>query len=414
MGYGSEGGSQSSVTRSGIGTRNIVIGNDTDGTQAAAVYTATRTETAEADSGRLNNAFDKNEVQREIDLQRNVSQDFSRNVQEVKSELNRHIADLNARKEAGLIGNEEYEKQLAKYDTLKFLADTVSMGLATPSDSLGGSLLAAATPAVSREIGDYFKKLDPETGKDRQGTPAHLAAHMVWNAAVAYATGNNTATAALSAGSAEAAAPVISNWLFNQKDPSKLDEEQKAALGNITGLLGSSFGVATGDYRNAVSDGLIGQTVTEHNHAARVGQAVGGAGIAALGCLFDKNCGSVLDKVAETLAEQSRQAQAEREAIFAAIQNEQKGDKKAETKPQQQGSQAATGAPMPPDDEDEKNIRTTHNSIKESPNYPKGFRDVQNGTRKVNINNQEVLNQLRKIEKGEWKKIYRDGLRSPG
>ncbi|PJO76996.1 hypothetical protein GJV52_12655 [Neisseria brasiliensis] len=122
-------------------------------------------------------------------------------------------------------------------------------------------------------------------------------------------------------------------------------------MANITGLLGSGFGAATGDYRNAVSDGLIGQAVTEHNNTAQVGKVVGGAGIAALGCLFDKNCGSVLDKVAETLAEQRKQAQAEQEAIFAAIQNAQKGDKKAQPKPQQQVSQAATGAPMPPDDE---------------------------------------------------------------
>ncbi|RPD82971.1 hypothetical protein EGK75_13950, partial [Neisseria weixii] len=99
---------------------------------------------------------------------------------------------------------------------------------------------------------------------------------------------------------------------------------------------------------------------------------------------------------------------------FAPIQNAQKGDKKAQPKQLQQGSGAAAGAPMPPDDEDEKNTRITHNSVKESPNYPKGFRDVQNGTRKVNINNQEVLNQLRKIEKGEWKKVYRDGFDSNG
>ncbi|MBF0804060.1 hemagglutinin repeat-containing protein [Neisseria sp. 19428wB4_WF04] len=359
IGYGSDGGNQSSVTKSGIGTRNTVITNDTTGEQAASVYTATRSETAEANSGRLNNAFDKDTVQREMDLQREVSQQFGRNVQEVKSELNRHIADLSARKEAGLIGNDEYEKQLAKYDTLKFLTDTVSMGLSTPSDNLGGSLLAAATPAVSREIGGYFKKPDPETGKDKQGTPAHLAAHMVWNAAVAHAAGNNTATAALSAGGSEAAAPIISHWLFNQKDPSKLDEAQKAALGNITGLLGSGIGAVSGDYRNVVSDGLIGQAATEHNNAARAAQGVAIPAIAALYCALDKNCESVTEAFTGKMAEQRRQAQEEREAIFAAIQNEQKGEKKAQPKLQQQVSQAATGAPMPPDDEDEKNLSTS-------------------------------------------------------
>ncbi|RPD83167.1 hypothetical protein EGK75_13295, partial [Neisseria weixii] len=41
---GDDGDSQSSVTKSGIGTRNIVIANDTTGTQAKAVYTDTRSE----------------------------------------------------------------------------------------------------------------------------------------------------------------------------------------------------------------------------------------------------------------------------------------------------------------------------------------------------------------------------------
>ncbi|EGV38398.1 hypothetical protein l13_01090 [Neisseria weaveri ATCC 51223] len=36
-------------------------------------------------------------------------------------------------------------------------------------------------------------------------------AHTVWNAAVAYATGNNAGTAALAAGSSETVTPILSN-----------------------------------------------------------------------------------------------------------------------------------------------------------------------------------------------------------
>ncbi|WP_274570737.1 hypothetical protein [Neisseria leonii] len=167
---------------------------------------------------------------------------------------------------------------------------------------------------------------------------------MVWNAAVAYAAGSNTAAAALSSGSAEIAAPIISHWLFNQKDPSKLNEGQKAALVSITGLLDSGFDSATGDYCNIVSDDLIGQAVTEHNNAAQVGKAVGGAAIAGLGCLFDKNCGCVLDRVAETLAEQRRQAQEEQDAIFSAIQSAQNGKGKAQPKLYSRGDTTLKGA----------------------------------------------------------------------
>ncbi|WP_165011082.1 hypothetical protein [Neisseria yangbaofengii] len=93
IGYGSDGDNRSSITRSGIGTRNIIIGNDTDGTQAAAAYTATRTETAEQNSGRLNNIFDKERVQSEIDLQRSVSQEFGKNAAQGVARLSDYLGN---------------------------------------------------------------------------------------------------------------------------------------------------------------------------------------------------------------------------------------------------------------------------------------------------------------------------------
>lgn len=59
-------------------------------------------------------------------------------------------------------------------------------------------------------------------------------------------------------------------------------------------------------------------------------------------------------------------------------------------------------------------IRQTFNSIRDAPTYPNGFREIQNGVRKVNINNQEVLNNLRNVQSGEWKKVYRDGFDAQG
>lgn len=56
----------------------------------------------------------------------------------------------------------------------------------------------------------------------------------------------------------------------------------------------------------------------------------------------------------------------------------------------------------------------TYNSIKDAPKYPNGFQGVQNGTRKVNINNGEALDELRKIESGQWKKVYKDGYDAYG
>ena len=54
-------------------------------------------------------------------------------------------------------------------------------------------------------------------------------------------------------------------------------------------------------------------------------------------------------------------------------------------------------------------IKNVYNSIKNAPKYPNGFKAVQNGMKKVNINNNDVLNELRRIENAQWKKVYKDG-----
>ncbi|MCX8670870.1 hypothetical protein J3U22_06305 [Gilliamella sp. B2865] len=98
------------------------------------------------------------------------------------------------------------------------------------------------------------------------------------------------------------------------------------------------------------------------------------------------------------------------------------------------GTIAAGGTSgLPPDDDDDNSnrdknnnntqnnaskdpneIKHTYNSIKDSPNYPKGFRGVQNGTTKHNVNNGQALENLRKIEQGQWKKVYQNGYDSSG
>ena len=59
-------------------------------------------------------------------------------------------------------------------------------------------------------------------------------------------------------------------------------------------------------------------------------------------------------------------------------------------------------------------IKNVYNSIKQAPKYPSGFKGVQNGTKKVNVKNQDVLEKLREVESGQWKKIYKDGYDSNG
>ena len=63
------------------------------------------------------------------------------------------------------------------------------------------------------------------------------------------------------------------------------------------------------------------------------------------------------------------------------------------------------------DSDDLKNI---YNSIKESPNCPEGFQPRKNGTTKNTVKNNELLEKLRGIEAGTWKKIYKDGYAAYG
>jgi len=59
-------------------------------------------------------------------------------------------------------------------------------------------------------------------------------------------------------------------------------------------------------------------------------------------------------------------------------------------------------------------IKNVYNSIKQAPKYPSGFKGIQNGTKKVNAKNQDVLGKLREVESGQWKKIYKDGYDTNG
>ncbi|MGL4860958.1 MAG: PAAR-like domain-containing protein, partial [Enterobacteriaceae bacterium] len=77
----------------------------------------------------------------------------------------------------------------------------------------------------------------------------------------------------------------------------------------------------------------------------------------------------------------------------------------------------ASGTPDgwgPEDEEKASAFKYVYNSIKDAPQYPKGFRSVINGTKKVNINNTNVLKELRKIESGKWQKVYKNGIDASG
>ena len=141
------------------------------------------------------------------------------------------------------------------------LLNSIAAGLSAPTQSTTGIVAATASPALSYEIGQQFKKHNTE------GTPAHILAHAVLGAAVAAAGDNNALAGAISAGGAEAAAPIISNYLYNEQDGSKLTAEQKETVTAITNLLGTATGAAIGNSAtNAAQGSLNTQSAVENNY----------------------------------------------------------------------------------------------------------------------------------------------------
>lgn len=127
------------------------------------------------------------------------------------------------------------------------LFNRISAGLSAPTSSGLGIAVATASPKVSYEIGQYFKS------KDAEGNTAHILAHTVLRAAVA------------AAGGAEAAAPLLSKYLYG-KEAKDLTADEKFTISSITGLVASGVGVSTGDVASTVQSGQLAQNAVENNN----------------------------------------------------------------------------------------------------------------------------------------------------
>nr|WP_284077811.1 VENN motif pre-toxin domain-containing protein [Acinetobacter nosocomialis] len=145
--------------------------------------------------------------------------------------------------------------------------DSISTGLSATTSSGLGIATATLSPAASYQIGQYFKEQasnNPNGQLTSGQEAAHILAHTVLGAAVAAAGGNDAMTAGLSAGGAEAAAPILSSFLYG-KDAKDLTADQKSTISSIVGLAGSAVGATTGDISSTVQSGQVAQNAVENN-----------------------------------------------------------------------------------------------------------------------------------------------------
>ncbi|MBD5772106.1 hemagglutinin repeat-containing protein [Marinomonas colpomeniae] len=283
MGSGDTAFNQTSTTSSGINTANITI---TDGTaqqvltgetadQAIAnVTTDTTTETAELNSGALNNNFNQADVEALVNAEQAAAKSVDQMATQAKNLLGEFIVSktdtLDEKLANGEITSEQYSEEVQTLQNYNLLLNTVSVAITTPTNGVAGQVAAAASPAASYAIGQYFKSQAASNGGQLSGgeEAAHVLAHGILAAAVASAGGNDALTAGVAAGASEAVAPLLSQWLYGEEDGSKLSLSQQETLGSILSLTSAAIGATTGDMNDAVAAGVASETAVENNYAA--------------------------------------------------------------------------------------------------------------------------------------------------
>ena len=272
-GYGHDSDHQESTTKSGIGTRNIILTDEAGqlaktgyGTDKAIqlAYTDIRTEDAGQQSGSLKNRFDADKVQSELDLQRNVSQQFSQTVGTAQGMLNEKIDALKQQHQAGDITEADYAQKLKQLQHSQVFLNMVAAALSAPTDSAAGIAAATAAPAISYGIGQEFKK------HNKEGSPTHIASHMALGAVVSALGGNDAVSGALAAGGAEALVPLFSKAMYGTTDPEKLTAEDKQNLSNMARLFGAAVGATTSNgsangYADVAQGGMNAGNAVENN-----------------------------------------------------------------------------------------------------------------------------------------------------
>lgn len=167
QGIGYDHGSDSSRTRSGINTDNIVI-TDLDAQQTltgkdvattiADIKTDISTETAAANSGKLDNNFDKDEVFKELNLQVSVTKEFQGNARnQISSYIDGKQAIARTDLKKAMDSNDVVARDKALDEIYKlqyqkrFLETLVGVVAANPGVAITQGTLATAATALRRE-----------------------------------------------------------------------------------------------------------------------------------------------------------------------------------------------------------------------------------------------------------------------
>ncbi|MBW3870310.1 hemagglutinin repeat-containing protein [Neisseria meningitidis] len=190
VGYGSDSDSQSSITKSGINTRNIQITDEaaqirltgkTAAQTKADIGTNVTTDTAERHSGSLKNTFNREAVQNELDLQREVTQEFDKIRQGVKQELYAVVDSKRAQATQERLKNGGYDNDKSRAlnkeaneldEKIRWLDAGLGLVWGAGSSDMAWSMFATTqadravrSATAPKEMWFHKKIIDEKTGK---------------------------------------------------------------------------------------------------------------------------------------------------------------------------------------------------------------------------------------------------------
>ena len=186
---------------------------------------------------------------------------LSGSLKNISHKQNERKDELKAKLEQGEISQADYDAQVKRIDRQNLVVNVVAGGLLSPADSLTGVAVSAVSPAVSYEIGQYFKK------EGKEGSFEHIATHAVLGALTSAANGGNALSGAVSAGGAEALAPIVAKVLYGKDNSQNLTADEKETVVSVTTAISTLAGGAIGDSSvNAYIGGTVATNAVENNY----------------------------------------------------------------------------------------------------------------------------------------------------
>ena len=304
VGYGRESDNQNSVTKSGINTQNIEIRNE-NAQQAltgqsitetlAAIKTDISTDNAESQSGKLENRFDKNALQKELNIQVDATKGFVQTASAAGNAIANKLGEEAVAKQREAQAAQEAADRAYKANPSKeneAALNTANQNLITANNeadkwqtggeykrkidgamnaisaALGGLPAAGiATSAISPEINHQIKLAT-------EGSPmANKVAHAVWGAVEAYSANQNAAAGAGGALAGEVMADVIAKELYGKK-PNQLNREEKEVVSSVSQAAGALVGGVAANSSQGIGVGLTtAKNAVENNFLSDASRA---------------------------------------------------------------------------------------------------------------------------------------------